>query len=303
MPALPEHRAAWQALWRLASMIGRHLPSMPVVLHGPTGTGKTFLVGRLLERLTTGSVKTAITEAAAELGRELQLPTYDRRIPIREMLHSDLLVVEDLQHLPVAASDELAYIIDHRRARGKANVLTMNNAPIDWQLSPRLTSRLVGGLLVSIPAISLPSRRRVALAECHRRNLRVSPEVVDWLARHEVGLRPMYGDLTRLELLMRTTPGELTLPMVEEALMEPTIPKANQLDEIAKSVLKEFNITKAMLVGPSRLKNVVQARQRAMYLARQAGFTLMEIGAYFGNRDHSTVRHAIEKMSQLNAAS
>lgn len=303
MPALPEHRAAWQALRRLASMIGRGLPSMPVVIHGPTGTGKTFLVSRLLERLTSGSVKTAITEAAAELGRELQLPTYERRIPIREMLHSDLLIVEDLQHLPAAASDELAYIVDHRRARGKANVITVNTAPIDWELSARLTSRLVGGLLVGISPLSIPSRRRVALAECHRRRLRVSSEVIDWLTRHEGGLRPMFGDITRLEMLSKTIPGELTLPVVLDALTEPIVPSTNILDSIAAQVQQQFSITKAMLIGPSRLKNVVQARQLAMFLARQAGFSLADIGAYFGNRDHSTVRHAVEKMSQMKVAS
>ncbi len=293
---LPEHRPAWHALRRLTAGIQRGSGHVPIVLHGATGTGKTHLLNRLVDRLTAKSGKSAVTEAAAELGRELLLPTVERRAQVRELLHADLLIVEDLQHFPPAASDELAYIVDHRQARRKANIITSNAGPAEWKVSPRLGSRLVGGLVVGIPALSVDSRRGVATAICNERKLHVAPEVLDWLTRHGGGLRPMLGDITRLEALARITPGTLTLPVVLDALTEPVADEPVLLDRLTAKIEQKFSVSRKMLLGPSRLKNVAWPRQLAMYLAREAGLSLADIGAYFGNRDHTTVRHGVEKV-------
>ncbi len=293
---LPEHRPAWQALRRLAAAVGRGAGGVPIVLHGPTGTGKTHLLNRLVDRLAAGSSTTAITEAAAELGRELLLQPTERRAQVRELLHADLLIVEDLQHLPPAASDELAYVIDHRRARRKANVVTANAGPAGWNVSPRLMSRLVSGLVVGIPPLSVASRRAVASALCDSRGIAVPPEVLDWLTRHAGGLRPMIGDIARLESLAKITPGPLTLPVVRDALTEPPADTPRVLDQLAEIVEARFRVTHKILLGPSRLKNVVWPRQLAMYLARTAGLSLADIGKYFGGRDHTTVKHSVDKV-------
>jgi chromosomal replication initiator protein len=292
----PEHRPAWQALRRLTAGVQRGIGHVPLALHGTTGTGKTHLVNGIVERLIGTSEKSAITEAAAELGRELLLPPVERRAQVRELLHADLLIVEDLQHLPPAASDELAYIIDHRQARRKSNIITANIGPAGWNVSPRLASRLVGGLVVGIPMLRPESRRAVAAAVCRERNIDVTPEVLDWLARHGGGLRPMLGDINRLEALAKITPGTLTLPVVLDALTEPVSDGPQLLDRLSAKVEQRFRVPHKMLVGPSRLKNVVWPRQLVMHLAREAGMSLADIGAYFGNRDHTTVGHAIEKV-------
>lgn len=298
---LPEHRPAWQALRRLATAIDRGTGGVPIVLHGPTGTGKTHLLNRLADRVAAGSSRTVTTEAAAELGRELLLQPTERRAQVRDLLHADLLVIEDLQHLPPAASDEVAYILDHRRARRKANVVTANAGPAGWNVSPRLMSRLVSGLVVGVPPLSAASRRMVAAAACESREIAVTPEVLDWLTRHAGGLRPMLGDIARLESLARIVPGPLTLPVVLDALTEPVTDTPRVLDQLAEIVEARFRVTHKMLLGPSRLKNVVWPRQVAMYLARGAGLSLAEIGAYFGGRDHTTVKHSVDKVVRVLA--
>lgn len=294
---LPERRPAWQALRRLGTAIQRNSGGLPLVLHGPTGTGKTYLVNQFVEGLIAEHGKTVITEVAAELGRELLSPPMERRAQVRELFHADLLIIEDLQHLQPMASNELAYILDHRRVRGKANLITANSGPGEWALSPRLCSRLVSGLVIGLPPLGVSSRRIIAAAMCADRQLKVAPEVVDWLTRHTGGLRPMLGDITRLETLAKADRGLLTLPVVQAALIEPNVTEPSLLDRICEQVESRFRVSHQMLLGPSRLKNIVYARQLAMYLAREAGMSLSSIGTYFGGRDHTTVHHAVEKMT------
>ena len=293
---LPEHRPAWQALRRMAAGVKKGAGLVPLVLHGTTGTGKTYLLNRLTDGLIAGSSKTVVTEAAAELGRELLLPPPERRAQVRELLHADLLIIEDLQHLPPTASDVVAYIVDHRQARRKANVVTANTGPAEWNVSARLSSRLVGGLVVGIPALSAASRRVVAKTLCDQRQLTVEPAVLDWLIRHGGGLRPMLGDINRLESLAKTTPGTLTLPVVLDALTEPITDGPGLLDRLTARVEQRFRVSHKLLTGASRLKNVAWPRQVAMYMAREAGLSLVDIGTYLGNRDHTTIRHGVEKV-------
>ena len=293
---LPEHRAAWQALRRLASGMNKGAGHVPVVLHGNTGTGKTYLLDRLSGGLIAGSSGSVVTEAAAELGRELLMPPMERRARVRELLHADLFVLEDLQHLPPAASDEVAHIIDHRQARRKANIVTANTGPAGWNVSARLAGRLMGGLVVGIPALSVESRRAVAVTVCGERKIAVEPAVFDWLTRHGGGLRSMLGDINRLESLAKTFPGPLTLPVVRDALAEPPGDADGLFEELSGKVEQRFRVSRKMLAGPSRLKNIAWPRQVAMYLAREAGMSLADIGERLGRRDHSTVRHGVEKV-------
>lgn len=293
---LPEQRPAWQALRRMAAGVKKGAGLAPLVLHGPTGTGKTYLLNRLVDGLIAVSLKTVVTEAAAELGRELLLSPPERRAQVRETLESDLLIIEDLQHLPPAASDEIAYIVDHRQARRKANVFTANTGPLEWTVSPRLQSRLVGGLVVNIPPLSVESLKSAATVLCEQRQLSVEPAVLDWLVRHRGGLRPMIGDINRLEALAKTISGPLSLTVVLDALIEPVKDSGRLIDRLIARVEERFRVNRKQLLGSSRLKNIAWPRQVTMFMAREAGLSLQEIGTLLGNRDHTTVRHGVEKV-------
>src|SRR5439155_10158071 len=100
--------------------------------------------------------------AAAEFGRSLLQRPQDRQPVIREATGCDLLVIEDVQHLPPAAGDEVAYVLDRRQARRKPTLVTASCGPVELGASPRLTGRLVGGLVVGIQPLGEPSRRELA---------------------------------------------------------------------------------------------------------------------------------------------
>src|SRR5947209_1502685 len=171
---LPENRSAREAVDRLAEAVRRGADFPLLFLHGPPGAGKSHLATTLIEQVAQGEPpRTAQTLAAAELGRELLRPPVERREVSREAVGADLLVIEDVQHLPPAAGGELAGILDRRQARRRATLVTAVRGPAELEHAARLTSRLAGGLVVGIPPLSEPSRRQLAAALCADRQLKV----------------------------------------------------------------------------------------------------------------------------------
>jgi len=294
---LPENRSAHQAVDRLAEAAARGADIPLLCLHGPPGSGKSHLVGTLIEQVAQGEPpRTAQVLAAAELGRDLLQPPIQRRAVAREAVGCDLLVIEDIQHLPPAAGDELAGILDRRQARRRVTVVTAVRGPAELGLPARLTSRLAGGLVVGISPLSEPSRRQLAAALCEERQLRLTEDVIGWLARDPGGARPILGGIAHLEALGKRHPPPVTLAVVTAELPSPEA-QGSPLERIAERVAERFRVPVKALRGPSRVKNVAWARQVAMSVARSAGFSFPQIGAFFG-RDHSTVMHSCAKVAE-----
>lgn len=296
---LPENHSAGRAVHAFGTCCIQGLEQPTLLLHGPPGSGKSHLVQDLVRRvLTASSERTAQVHAAADLGRELQLPPIERRDLMRSLAGSDLLVLEDVQHLPRLVADDIATVLDRRTNRRKPSLLTAGTPPAQLTTSARLASRLTGGLVIGITPLAQASRRTLAEALSVEHSLKLTPDVLTWLARHPGGARPIIGELRQLATLAQFHPPPLSLELIQRelpALAEDSTP----LDRIIQCVASHFRITPKLLCGKSRLKNVVWPRQVAMYLARQQGMSLVAIGRRFAQRDHTTVLHSCTKVEQL----
>jgi len=299
---LPENRAAHRAVEQLAVAAARGIDSPLLFLHGPPGSGKSHLAGGMIERLTlTDSAKTAATVAAAEFGRALLQPAPVRRDVVREALDCDLLVIEDVQHLPAASSDELAAVLDRRQSRHKATMVTAVRSPADLICSARLAGRFGGGLASAIQPLGEPSRRELAAALCRERQLNVSADVIAWLARDPGGARPILGDIARLERLARGRRTALTLAVVTAEL--PATPRdESPMARVIDLVGSRYRLSPKAIAGPSRVANVVRARHLAMFLGRELGLSLVQIGSHLGGRDHTTVMHGCGRIATAAAS-
>lgn len=297
--ALPENRSACEAVDRLAAAVA-HGADVPLLfIHGPPGSGKSHLASELIERVAQGDPpRTAQTAAAAELGRDLLQPPVERRLVTREVVGCDLLVLEDVQHLPPAAADELAAILDRRQARRRPTLVTAVRGPAELNLPARLTSRLGGGLVVGIQPLGELSRRQLAAALCQDQQLKVTDDVIGWLARDPGGARPILGEIARLAVLATRHPPPLTLTVVTAELPVTPVAGESPLERIAARVAEHYRVPVKALRGPSRVRNVARARQVAMSVARAAGFSFPQIGGYFG-RDHTTVMHSCARVAEL----
>jgi chromosomal replication initiator protein len=163
-------------------------------------------------------------------------------------------------------------------------------------LPNRLTTRLCGGLVVRLYPLS-PGSRRVFLRErAARRGLKLSNDVLDWLAEHLPGSgRQLDGALTRLATLTDTP---LTVETLAEQFRTEADASRPSVESIAQRVGRYYRIEPEDLQSADRRRHALLPRQVGMYLARRlTPLSLKQIGAYFGGRDHATVLHACRKVA------
>ncbi len=298
----PENRFARAAVRRVAEGVaaGRRQRAVnPLFLHGPAGTGKTHLVGALAAEVIRRcpDLIVCLLSAADCRPEDPQRPE-EWPAPARE---ADLLVLEDVQHLPARAVEPLVGVIDDRRARGRPMVFTGSEGPGQLTRLPgRLTSRLACGLVVGLEPLGPASRRTFLADRARRRQLDVGPDVLAWLAERVGGsARQLEGAVKRLEALARLHGEAPDLAATAEAFRDDAGAARPSVERIIERVGRYFRVEPREVCSRRRGRNALLPRQVGMYLARAlTPLSLEQIGAHFGGRDHSTVLHACRKVEQ-----
>ncbi len=321
----PENELAMAAARAIAR--GEHAGLSPLVVHGPSGVGKSrLLAGLVAERLLrqpgaavahldAETFGASYAEAAGGGGRSADIEaggSGEGWATLRGRLRAvDLLILEDLEGLArvPSARDELAHTLDALEAAGAAVAVSARTPPSTWprrEWPGRLIGRLQGGWTVRIDPPGPSSRRRYLLEHAGARGLLLQAGAVERLAGAADGYRTLEGWLARLALEARLDPRSgtaaaktkarpLDAAAVETILADEVslaAPSAS-IDGIARSVAERLGVRLSVLRGPSRHSSVVVARHLAMHLARMAtGASFAAIGEYFGGRDPATVRHA-----------
>ncbi|MGL6095554.1 MAG: helix-turn-helix domain-containing protein [Fimbriiglobus sp.] len=297
---LPENASALRAVRRVAAALtrpGQKLTPSPVLLHGPTGTGKSLLVQTLAKKLSAHPTGPTVQVISA---REVRADSPDPSAEpgtFTDFLTADLLAVEDLHHLPPKGTDTICRLLDERAARRRVTLLTAATGPAGLtQFRWRLTTRLAAGLVVRIDPPDSASRRTFLVHRLARRKLTVAPSGIDWLAATADGFRPLVGMVERLWVFSRGFAGELDAAAVEHLLREADTATVSPVERIVARVATAFGVTPKALLGPGRTRTVTQARQVAMFVAREStNLSLPKIGVAFG-RDHKTVLHSCRKV-------
>jgi chromosomal replication initiator protein len=296
---LPENHSALLAVRSLAdSLASNRKPSAdPVYLHGPHGTGKTSLVKALeAEALRQNGQAIVWNVPAADIGSFLGCPDPGAQKSIYDI---DLLVIEDLQHLPSRLEDTFANLIDDLSARQTTLVCTASVGPQSLPFVGRLTSRLASGLVVALESWKADSRLKFLQTKCQERQLAVRHEVLAFLA-HQIRCsgRELEGALNRLQSLNGMQEPPLRVTDVAGHFQEELEASKPTVNRIVARVSDYFHVPTADLVSARRTRAVLLPRQVSMYLSRQmTTLTLHEIGACFGGRDHTTVLHACRKVA------
>jgi chromosomal replication initiator protein len=287
---VPENRSAVLAVRHLARRLTRS-PFIPLTLYGPPGTGKSHLADDLHAWAAPHSDVVRI-EAADLSAAEAS----DAR-------RCGLLIVEDLQHLPERAANEFANVLDRRIARRRATLLTGSQAPADMTNVPaRIVSRITGGLVVRIDALGVASRRKFLRHRAAVRGMNMLPDALAWLARNTPGsARQLLAALDELRNLSATLPTPPDATAVREHFRETSELRRPTLERITERVGRKYQIAPKLIRGRNRQPGILWPRQLSMYLARElTDLSLAQIGKYFG-RDHSTVRHACQKIEETIA--
>jgi chromosomal replication initiator protein len=287
----------------------------PLYVHAAVGLGKTHLLQAVAHAAKAEGRKVLYLTAEHFMYRFVQSLMAQSSIAFKEALRGiDLLLIDDMQFLQgKQIQQEFCHTLNSLIDGARQVVIAADRPAADLEtLDERVRSRLAGGLLVEIGAPDLELRRRIVAhrVETARKadpTLEISAAVIDWVADNVVSCgRDLDGAVNRLVAHNQLTGRQVDLEMAEAALrdlLRAREPKKVKIEDIQRVVSKHFNVTKADLLSARRTRTVVRPRQIAMYLAKSlTPRSLPEIGRRFGNRDHTTVLHAVRKIEEMAGA-
>jgi len=218
----------------------------------------------------------------------------------------DVLIVDDIQDLLGQGSQGAFFnVFNHLHQSGKQLIFTSDRAPVDLQnFEERLLSRFKWGLSVELTRPDFETRLEMLRARAFREGVAISEEVLKFLAnRIKTNFRELEGALISLVANATLCHKEITVELAEGITGKIVGEKEEELsiDTIVDTVCEYFNITKDALVSKTRKRQIVQARQIAMYECRIRipSCSLSTIGMEIGGKDHATVLHACSTVQDL----
>jgi chromosomal replication initiator protein len=287
----------------------------PLFLYGDTGLGKTHLMQAVAHAVMERQPETRITFIGTEqftnemIGSIRERTTQEFRRRYRE---TDLLLVDDVQFLKGKEStqEEFFHTFNALYEAGRQIILTSDRPPSEIPgLEARLVSRFQWGMVADIELPDLEHRIAILRnkAVIDHLEMTIPEDVIRFIAEHvRSNVRELEGSIIKLLAYASLKHREITVDVAREALRdklrpgEATISSAIGLnsDTIQHAVAKEWGVTTEGLRSKTRTKALTAPRQVAMYLMRELlGLQLVEIGAAFGGRDHSTVIHSLERVT------
>lgn len=271
----------------------------PLVIHGPTGVGKTHLLEAVGGRARQAHPTIAVVSMSAEQFTTSFLQAlHGGGLPgfRRSCRSAELFLVDDLQFLvgKRATLVEFQHTVDALHRQGRQMVFACDRELDALQgLGPELLTRLRGGMTARIMPPDYEVRRGIVERVSARRGLAVPEAVVHYVATHMTRhARELLGAVNRLEAASLMLGLPIAGGMAEEALADlvRSSGRAVRLADVEQAVCKAFGIDPAAMHSTRRSRAACHPRMLAMYLARRhTGAALAEIGGHFGRRSHSTV--------------
>ena len=282
----------------------------PLFLYGGVGLGKTHLMHAIgLELSHGGGAPNRVAYMSAEkfMYRFIAAIRNQSTMEFKEQLRSvDVLMIDDLQFLigKDNTQEEFFHTFNALVDAGKQIVVSADKSPSDLSgLEDRLRTRLGCGMVADLHATTFELRISILEAKAARAGAEVPHKVLEFLA-HKItsNVRELEGSLNRLIAHSNLFSRPITLDSTHEVLHD--ILKAHDrrvtIEEIQRRVAEHWNIRLTDMSSARRARAVARPRQVAMYLAKQlTSRSLPEIGRKFGNRDHTTVMHAVSRVTEL----
>jgi chromosomal replication initiator protein len=282
----------------------------PLFLYGGVGLGKTHLMHAIaweLTNRTSNPVSVAYMSAEKFMYRFIAAIRSQSTMEFKENLRSvDVLMIDDLQFLigKDNTQEEFFHTFNYLVEQGKQIVVSADKSPSDLNgLEHRLRTRLGCGMVADLHSTTYELRISILEAKAARAGIDVPVKVLEFLA-HKItsNVRELEGALNRLVAHANLFGRSVTLETTHEVLHD--ILKAHDrrvtIEEIQKKVAEHYSIRLTDMSSARRARAVARPRQVAMYLAKQlTSRSLPEIGRKFGNRDHTTVMHAVSRVTEL----
>lgn len=288
----------------------------PLYLYSSVGLGKTHLLQAIAWEVKRRAENAQVLYLTAERFRYQFVEALRAQDPLsfKEKFRSiNMLLIDDLEFMQGEKTEqEFDHIINALLDGGRQVVVASARHPAQIErLNERMRSRLQRGLVAEIGGFDHELRHRVlgqrlAEKQASDPSFDLSREVIDILAsRLTDSGRELEGAINRLYLTWQHMRAPITPDIAETVvrdLFQGVEPRRIKIEDILRIISRHFGVSKGDLLSQRRHRSVVWPRQIGMYLAKQLTHrSLPEIGRRFGNRDHTTVLHAIRKIEGVIA--
>ena len=281
----------------------------PLLIYGGVGLGKTHLAHAIgLEIKNQNPEKTVLYVSSEKFTH--QFIDAVKNNTVNDFSHfyqlMDVLIIDDVQFFSgkEKTQDIFFHIFNHLHQTGKQIVLTSDKPPVEMQgMEQRLLSRFKWGLSADLQTPALETRIAILEKKMYADGIELPHEVVEYLAYSITSnIRELEGALISLIAQSSLNKKSITLDLAKQMIDKFVKNTAREvsIDYIQKVVCDYFDLPIELLKSKTRKREIVQARQIAMYFAKKmTKSSLASIGAHCGGKDHATVLHACRTVNNL----
>jgi len=283
----------------------------PLFIWGGVGVGKTHLMHSVGYSMLTKNIESKILACTAEdftndiVDGIRNKTTSEVRKKYRKL---DALFIDDIQFIAGkdTAQEEFFHTFNAVNSAGGQVILTSDRPPSEIsKLEERLRSRFEAGLIVDIANPDFELRCAIVQIKSEERHLELESEIVQLIAGNIVSAREIQGFLVKLFSEVNFKNVEITPELIHSLLGKAQDPQNGKVikaspSDVVSVVSKYYSLGKKELLGTCRARPIARPRQILMYLLKtKLGLPYQEVGRIVGGKDHTTVMHAVEKISQL----
>lgn len=282
----------------------------PLFIYGGVGLGKTHLLNAIgLHALSIyPQMNVVYVSAEAFLNDLVSSIRFDKMPKFREKYRNiDYFLIDDIQFIAGKGKteEEFFHTFNALHDSGKQIVVTSDKFPKDIpNLEGRLRSRFEWGLIADIQSPEIETRMAIIEKKAQENKINLPKNVAHYIAFHaESNIRELEGFLIRIAAYSSLREREIDMELAKEVLRKIIRQSEKEditIDNIIKAVASKTGIKISDIKSPKKNKNIVHARQIAMYLARKLTHaSFPDIGEKIGGRDHSTIIYANNKLRNL----
>ncbi len=280
----------------------------PLFLYGGVGLGKTHLMQAIGNRIIEENKKANVLYVTSEkFTNQLINALKDNKTEVfrNKYRNIDALLIDDIQFIAgkERIQEEFFHTFNTLREEGKQIVISSDKPPRDIDfLEDRLKSRFEWGLLADISCPDYETRLAILRKKAQDEKIIVDDAILSDIAtKIDSNIRELEGVFNKIVARASLTHSPITMEQAEVIINEFKLKseKVISSDFIKETVSKYFSVDKNDLEGEKRSNDIAFPRQIAMFLCREvANMSFPQIGKDFGNRDHSTVMHAYNKIKK-----
>lgn len=281
----------------------------PLVIYGKVGLGKTHIAHAIGNKALEHHSQKQILYVSSEKFTN-QIIHAIKNNEIQDFLNFyhqiDILIVDDIQFLANKAKTQeiFFHIFNQLHQEGKQLILTSDRPPKDMEgMEERLISRFKWGLTTDLLAPDFDTRQTILRKKMEKEGIELSEEVQEFICYNiKSNVRELEGILVSLVAQSSLNQREIDLPLTKEVVQKfvSQVSKEITIESILDLVAEHFELEAEVIKSNSRKRQIVTARQLAMYFAKEhTSHSLKAIGKAFGGRDHSTVIYSCRTVNDL----